>query len=96
MPEANDWNSKIIAGFRAGGGRVGGNFEGAPVALVHHRGRRSGREYVTPLMYLPDDADDDATTCSRPRAGHRRTPTGTTTSPPSARAPSSAAPRRTP
>ena len=59
MPEANDWNDKIIAEFRANGGRVGGPFEGAPVVLVHHRGRKSGREYVTPTMYLPDEHDDD-------------------------------------
>jgi deazaflavin-dependent oxidoreductase (nitroreductase family) len=59
MPEANDWNDKIITEFRASGGRVGGNFEGAPVTLVHHHGRKSGREYVNPLMYLPDDADND-------------------------------------
>ena len=59
MPEANDWNDKIITEFRANGGRVGGNFEGAPVTLVHHRGRKSGRESVNPLMYLPDDADND-------------------------------------
>ena len=60
MPEANNWNDNIITEFRANGGRVGGNFEGAPVALVHHRGRKSGREYVNPTMYLPDDADNDA------------------------------------
>src|ERR1700694_1699671 len=60
MPEANNWNNKIITEFRANGGRVGGNFEGAPVTLVHHRGRKSGREYVTPMMYLPDEADADA------------------------------------
>jgi deazaflavin-dependent oxidoreductase (nitroreductase family) len=59
MPEVNDWNDKIIAEFRANGGRVGGNFEGAPVALVHHRGRKSGSAYVTPMMYLLDDADND-------------------------------------
>ncbi len=35
MPEANNWNDKIITEFRANGGRVGGNFEGAPVTLVH-------------------------------------------------------------
>ena len=29
------------------------------MVLVHHRGRKSGREYVTPMMYLPDDADPD-------------------------------------
>jgi deazaflavin-dependent oxidoreductase (nitroreductase family) len=59
MTDANDWNDKIIAEFRANGGRVGGNFEGAPVLLVHHRGRKSGHEYVNPVMYLPDEADDD-------------------------------------
>ena len=60
MPEANSWNDKIITEFRANGGRVGGNFEGAPVTLLHHRGRNSGREYVTPMMYPRDDADNDA------------------------------------
>jgi hypothetical protein len=29
------------------------------VVLVHHRGRKSGREYINPMMYLPDDADED-------------------------------------
>jgi deazaflavin-dependent oxidoreductase (nitroreductase family) len=57
MPEVTDWNTKIIEEFRANEGRVGGNFEGAPMVLVHHRGRKSGREYVYPLMYLPDEAD---------------------------------------
>jgi deazaflavin-dependent oxidoreductase (nitroreductase family) len=32
-------------------------FEGAPMTLVHHRGRKSGREYVTPMMYQADDGD---------------------------------------
>ena len=58
MTEPNDWNSKTIAEFRANEGRVGGPFEGAPMVLVHRRGRRSGREYVTPTIYLPHDADD--------------------------------------
>ncbi len=57
MTGPNDWNEKIIAEFRANGGRVGGPFEGAPVTLVHSRGRKSGRSYVTPMMYLADDAD---------------------------------------
>ena len=56
MSEANNWNDKTITEFRANGGRVGGNFEGAPVALVHHRGRKSGREYVNPVMYLEHTA----------------------------------------
>jgi hypothetical protein len=39
MSETLDWNTKTIAEFRANDGRVGGNFEGAPMVLVHHRGR---------------------------------------------------------
>jgi deazaflavin-dependent oxidoreductase (nitroreductase family) len=57
MTELNDWNTRIIAEFRANQGRVGGQFEGAPLTLVRHRGRRSGREYVSPTMYLADEGD---------------------------------------
>jgi deazaflavin-dependent oxidoreductase (nitroreductase family) len=56
---ADSWNDKVIAEFRANEGRVGGDFEGAPVVLVDHRGRTSGRDYVNPMMYLPDDNDPD-------------------------------------
>jgi deazaflavin-dependent oxidoreductase (nitroreductase family) len=59
MTEATDWNSKTIAEFRANEGRVGGPFEGAPMVLMHHRGRKSGREYVNPTMYLRYDANDN-------------------------------------
>jgi deazaflavin-dependent oxidoreductase (nitroreductase family) len=59
MSDPLDWNAKIIAEFRANEGRVGGNFEGAPMVLLHHRGRKSGREYVTPTMYLPHDSEPD-------------------------------------
>jgi deazaflavin-dependent oxidoreductase (nitroreductase family) len=57
MPDANDWNQKIIAEFRANEGRVGAPFEGAPMVLLHYVGRKSGKEYVTPLVYLPGDDD---------------------------------------
>jgi deazaflavin-dependent oxidoreductase (nitroreductase family) len=60
MPDPNNWNDNIVAEFRANEGRVGGNFEGAPIVLVHHRGRKSGRDYLNPMMYLPDDLDSDA------------------------------------
>ena len=46
MSSSDDWNAQVIAEFRANGGRVGGNFEGAPMALVHHRGRKTGRAEV--------------------------------------------------
>jgi len=59
MSDPRDWNAKTIAEFRANEGRVGGPFEGAPLVLVHHRGRTSGQEYVTPMMYLPDDTEPD-------------------------------------
>ena len=55
----SDWNTKTIEEFRANDGRVGGNFEGAPLVLVHHRGRKSGHEYVCPVMYLPHETDQD-------------------------------------
>ena len=38
-------------------GRVGGRMMGVPVLVLHHRGRRSGQERETPLMYLDDGAD---------------------------------------
>jgi deazaflavin-dependent oxidoreductase (nitroreductase family) len=59
MSEALDWNAKTIAEFRANEGKVGGPFEGAPVVLVHHHGRKSGQEYVNPVMYLPHDTEPD-------------------------------------
>jgi deazaflavin-dependent oxidoreductase (nitroreductase family) len=50
----SDWNDKVIAEFRANAGQVGGAFAGAPLLLLHTRGRRSGTERVNPMMYLPD------------------------------------------
>ena len=52
----NDFNQQIITQFRANAGRVGGDFEGAALLLLHHRGARTGIERVTPLMYR-DEAD---------------------------------------
>jgi deazaflavin-dependent oxidoreductase (nitroreductase family) len=69
MPEVNDWNEKTIAEFRENQGRVGGPFEGAPLVLVHHRGRKSGHEYVNPVMYLPSDGDDDSIYVFASKAG---------------------------
>jgi deazaflavin-dependent oxidoreductase (nitroreductase family) len=69
MTEALDWNAQTIAEFRANEGRVGGNFEGAPIVLVHHRGRKSGREYVTPMMYLPHATEPDVIYVFATKAG---------------------------
>jgi len=57
MSGMSDWNTQTITEFRENEGRVGGMFEGAPITLVHHRGRKSGVEYVAPMMYLTADGD---------------------------------------
>jgi deazaflavin-dependent oxidoreductase (nitroreductase family) len=52
-----DFNSQVIDEFRANGGKAGGMFEGMPLVLVHNVGAKSGKEYVTPLVYLADGDD---------------------------------------
>jgi deazaflavin-dependent oxidoreductase (nitroreductase family) len=52
MSEILDWNNGIITEFRANEGRVGGQFEGAPILLLHTTGAKSGAERVSPMMYL--------------------------------------------
>ncbi len=55
MSEYNDWNTKVIEEFRANGGKVGGQFEGAPLLLLHTTGAKSGLERVSPMMYRQED-----------------------------------------
>jgi deazaflavin-dependent oxidoreductase (nitroreductase family) len=55
MPDQVDFNSKVVQEFRANGGRVGAPFEGMPVVLVHHKGRRSGTDRINPLVYQKVD-----------------------------------------
>ena len=47
----SDWTQQIIEEFRANAGRVGGQFEGAPMLLLHTTGAKSGEERVHPMMY---------------------------------------------
>jgi deazaflavin-dependent oxidoreductase (nitroreductase family) len=47
----SDWNTAIIEEFRANGGKVGGQFEGSPLLLLHTVGARSGQQRVNPMMY---------------------------------------------
>lgn len=54
MKPMSDFNASVIDEFRANEGRVGGPFQGAPMVLVHHIGRTSGADRVTPMMYLAD------------------------------------------
>lgn len=49
-----DWNKGVIEEFRANEGKVGGYFDGATLLLLHTTGRRTGKDHVTPLVYLPD------------------------------------------
>ncbi len=51
-----DWNTSIIAEFRANEGRVGGQFEGAPLVLLHTTGAKSGLERINPMMYFEEDS----------------------------------------
>ena len=55
MAGLQDFNRKIIEEFRANGGRVGGQFEGAALLLLHTTGAKSGQERINPLAYLDLD-----------------------------------------
>jgi deazaflavin-dependent oxidoreductase (nitroreductase family) len=48
------WNDTVIETFRANDGVVGGHWEGKTLILLHSVGRRSGKEYVNPLVAAPD------------------------------------------
>jgi deazaflavin-dependent oxidoreductase (nitroreductase family) len=51
VARASDWNRKIIEEFRDNEGKVGGNFAGSPLLLLHTIGARSGNERINPVMY---------------------------------------------
>jgi deazaflavin-dependent oxidoreductase (nitroreductase family) len=53
VADSGDWNTKIIEEFRANAGKVGGQFEGAPLLILTTTGAKSGNEHTVPLMYLP-------------------------------------------
>lgn len=56
MSDMGDFNKAVIAEFRANGGKLGGNFEGAPLLILHTIGAKSGQVRENPMMYL-DDGD---------------------------------------
>ncbi len=47
-------NSRLIAQYRAAGGKLTGEMEGASILLLTTRGARSGRDHTVPLGYLRD------------------------------------------
>ncbi len=50
---ASDFNTTMIEEFRANEGRVGREWAGTTLILIHHIGARSGTERVTPLGCSP-------------------------------------------
>ena len=65
MTDMSDWNARIIEEFRANAGVLGGQFEGAPVLLLHSKGAKSGIERVNPMMYQRLDGDSVAVFASK-------------------------------
>ena len=49
-------NANVMV-YRRSGGRLGGSLKGAPVLLLDHVGRKSGRARTTPVLYLRDGED---------------------------------------
>lgn len=50
----SDWNKAIIDEFRANAGKVGGQFAGRTLLLLHTTGAKSGETRVNPLVYIPN------------------------------------------
>jgi deazaflavin-dependent oxidoreductase (nitroreductase family) len=58
MPDTetiNAFNASLIDEFRANGGKVGGQFEGANLLLLTTTGAKSGQRRVSPLAYFRID-----------------------------------------
>ena len=54
MSDFNAFNRAIIEEFRANGGKVGGQFAGAPMVLLTAKGAKSGQTRTSPLVYTTD------------------------------------------
>jgi deazaflavin-dependent oxidoreductase (nitroreductase family) len=61
-----------VRAYRASGGRIGRTYKKAPVALVDHVGRKSGKRYTSPLIY---GTDGDTVVVVASFGGSRRDPT---------------------
>ena len=49
MGNPNDWNKAIIEEFRTNSGKVGGQFAGKPLLLLHTVGAKSGQPRINPV-----------------------------------------------
>ncbi|MEK6276574.1 MAG: nitroreductase family deazaflavin-dependent oxidoreductase [Actinomycetota bacterium] len=65
----NRFTDLHTAAYRVTRGRVGGTIRGAPIVLVDHLGRKSGKHRTTPLLYLPDG--DDVVVIASKGGSHR-------------------------
>jgi len=54
MININDRNKNIIEEFRENEGKVGGNFAGRTLLLLHTTGAKSGQERINPVAYVKD------------------------------------------
>ena len=66
MADMDDFNNKVIEEFRSNRGKVGGQFEGAPMLLLTTTGAKSGSIRVNPVMYM---AEGDRTYVFASKAG---------------------------
>ena len=55
MSEQNERNERLIAEFRANGGRITGRFANSTLLLLHTTGAKSGLERVNPAVYQKVD-----------------------------------------
>lgn len=53
MAEVSQWNEWVVDEFRANRGKVGQQYDGFLMILVHHTGARSGTARINPLVYQP-------------------------------------------
>jgi F420H(2)-dependent quinone reductase len=54
--EVGDYNERIIDECRANAGKVGGRWEGRDLLLLTTKGRKTGREYTTPIVFTRQGA----------------------------------------
>jgi deazaflavin-dependent oxidoreductase (nitroreductase family) len=66
--DAVSYNRRIVEEFRANEGRVGGDFEGAPLVLMTALGAKSGQPRTTPHWY--EDAGNGAVAIYASNNGH--------------------------
>jgi deazaflavin-dependent oxidoreductase (nitroreductase family) len=50
----HEYNRPIVEEFRANQGIVGGDYEGLPLALITTKGRKTGKDCLTPVSYVWD------------------------------------------